>query len=229
MRIYGLQKLTLLDFPGRTACTVFTGGCNFRCPFCHNASLVKADSKTEYLSEGDFFAFLGKRRGLLDGVAITGGEPTVSDDLDIFIKEIKMLGFEVKLDTNGMRPDVVESLICAGNLDYVAMDVKNSPEKYPVTVGRKNVDLSKIEKTVSLLRENGIPHEFRTTVVKELHQAEDFIKIGEWLGGPENYYLQYFADSGDILSSGMSACSGDDMELFAGELKKYFADTFIRG
>ena len=229
MRIYGLQKLTLLDFPGKTACTVFTGGCNFRCPFCHNASLVKADSDADYLSEGDFFAFLGKRRGLLDGVAITGGEPTVSEDLDIFIKEIKMLGFEVKLDTNGMRPDVVEELISQGNLDYVAMDVKNSPEKYPMTVGIKRVDLSKIEKTVSLLRDNGIPHEFRTTVVRELHELEDFTKIGQWLGGDENYYLQYFVDSGDILSTGMSACSKDDMNVYSAELNKYFTGAFIRG
>lgn len=197
MKIQGLQKLTVLDFPSQVACIVFTAGCSFRCPFCHNATLVNATG--EEISEEEVLGYLKKRQGILDGVVITGGEPTIQKDLKEFIKKIKALGYKVKLDTNGYHPDVLEDLLSDGLLDYVAMDIKNSKSRYPVTVGLQNIDLSRIERSVELLKNGNAPYEFRTTTMEEFHTEKDFEEIGEWLKGAKKFFIQSFKDSGDIL------------------------------
>ena len=200
MKLGGLQKMTLLDFPGRVACTVFTVGCNFRCPFCHNSSLV-VGPEVPQLPQDDFFAFLKKRQGLLDGVAITGGEPLLHPDMPEFLEKIRALGYAVKLDTNGAFPDRLQKILEAGLADYVAMDVKNSKEKYELTAGVAGI-LPRVEKSMALLREGKIPFAFRTTLVDELHEPADFAAIGQWIAGTERYFIQGFVDSGDILAGG---------------------------
>lgn len=205
MNISGFQKLTLLDFPGHTACTLFTLGCNMRCPFCHNTPLVTGTAEEHY-DEEEIFSFLKKRRGLLDGVAITGGEPLLQKDIVPFIKRIKELGFAVKLDTNGSLPEKLEELIDKKLIDFIAMDIKNSEEKYSLTSGC-DIDYEKIKKSIALIKNSNIEHEFRTTVVKEYHEKEDIEKIARQLGKNEKYYLQQFKDSGDILCDGCSAHS----------------------
>ena len=200
MRLGGLQKMTLLDYPGRVACTVFTVGCNFRCPFCHNSSLVVSPAVPE-LSQDDFFAFLQKRQGLLDGVAVTGGEPLLQPDLPTFLEKIRTLGYAVKLDTNGAFPDRLREILEAGLADYVAMDIKNSREKYEQTAGVAGI-LPQVERSAALLLEGKTPFEFRTTLVDELHEPADFTAIGQWIAGTERYFIQGFVDSGDILGGG---------------------------
>ena len=197
MRLGGLQKMTLLDFPGRVACTVFTVGCNLRCPFCHNSSLVLTSELPE-LSLEEFFAFLRKRQGLLDGVAVTGGEPLLHPELPGFLEQIRALGYAVKLDTNGCFPERLQAVLEAGLADYVAMDVKNSREKYEQTAGVAGI-LPRVEESVALLRAGKTPFEFRTTLVDELHEPADFTAIGQWIAGTERYFIQGFVDSGDIL------------------------------
>ncbi len=203
MKISGFQKLTLLDFPGHTACTLFTSGCNMRCPFCHNTPLVTGTAEESY-SEDEILSYLKKRQGLLDGVAITGGEPLLQKDIGDFIRKIKDAGYKVKLDTNGSKSEVLSSLINEGLVDFIAMDVKNSPGKYALTSGSE-IPFSEIERSIELIKNSGIPHEFRTTVVRELHEEEDIIAVAEILGKKEKYYLQQFRDSGDILCEGFSA------------------------
>ncbi len=207
MVINGIQKLTLLDFPERVACTLFTAGCNLRCPFCHNASLVTDIG--DALDTDEILAMLEKRRGLLDGVCITGGEPTLQPDLADFIARIKAMGYAVKLDTNGTHPDRLAALLDAGLVDYVAMDIKNSREKYPLTVGVERFDPAVIDESIALTRESGVAHEFRTTVVRELHTVEDIVAIAQWVSDngavDERLYLQQFVDSGDLIGEGMSA------------------------
>ncbi len=229
-KISGLQKLTLLDFPGYVACTVFTNGCNMRCPFCHNASLViRADEQEEYNME-ELFSFLKKRTGLLEGVAITGGEPTLYSGLDDFIKRVRELGYKVKLDTNGTRPSILKSLIDDNLLDYVAMDIKNCREKYGKTIGLgDSFDLSPIEESKNILMSGKVDFEFRTTVANPLHQKDDFYKIGEWLQGNEKYFLQQFKDSGDIIGNQISAYSEAEMEEFINILKSFVPNAQIRG
>ena len=226
----GLQKLTLLDYPGKVACTLFTKGCNFRCPFCHNASLVvRADEQQMYTND-EILAFLRKRQGILDGVAITGGEPTLMSGLYDFIAQVKDMGYSVKLDSNGTRPDVLKKLILNGLVDYVAMDIKNSPEKYAYTCGLpENYDLSKIEESKNLLMEGRVDFEFRTTVAKPFHTEEDFFKIGEWLKGSEKYFLQQFKDSGDIIGQEISSFNEREMEKFLNVLLPFVPNTQLRG
>lgn len=204
MDIQGLQKMTLLDFPGRVACTVFLGGCDFRCPFCHNFELVVGPLPT-FMEESEFFAFLDKRQGLLDGVAITGGEPCLRKDLPAFIREIRERGFAVKLDTNGSHPAMLRELLDEGLLDYVAMDIKNTRAKYARTVGRPQVNLDAIDESIALLMGSGIEYEFRTTVVQELHEASDFEEIGRWIEGAEHYFLQSFTDRDTVPDRTLSA------------------------
>lgn len=200
MRLGGLQKMTLLDYPGRVACTVFTVGCNFRCPFCHNSSLVVSPAVPE-LSQDDFFAFLKKRQGLLDGVAVTGGEPLLHPDMPAFLEKIRALGYAVKLDTNGAFPDRLRAVLEAGLADYVAMDIKNSREKYEQTAGVAGI-LPQVERSAALLLEGKTPFEFRTTLVDELHTPADFAAIGQWISGAARYFIQGYVDSGDILGGG---------------------------
>lgn len=229
MVIYGLQKLSLLDYPGKTACTVFTGGCNFRCPYCHNASLVVGLDEIEPVDYDEFFAFLNKRRNILDGVCITGGEPLLQPDIEDFIRVIKKFGYSVKLDTNGTFPDKLKRLVDENLVDYVAMDIKNSPEKYSLTAGVSELDFSKISNSVEFLLSNSVDYEFRTTVVKELHSKEDFVSIGEWIKGAKRYFIQSFIDSGDILAGSFSAYNKNELEEIEGLMQHFVKETQIRG
>lgn len=226
----GLQKLTLLDFPGKVACTLFTKGCNFRCPFCHNASLVVRTEEQRMYDNAEILAFLKKRVGILDGVAITGGEPTLMSGLYDFIKSVKEMGYAVKLDTNGTRPEVLKKLVLDGLVDYVAMDIKNSPEKYAYTSGLpSNYDLSKIEESIRFLMDGHVDFEFRTTVAKPFHTEEDFVKIGEWIKGSEKYFLQQFKDSGDIIGKEISSFNENEMGKFLNILLPFVPNTQLRG
>jgi pyruvate formate lyase activating enzyme len=226
----GLQKLTLLDFPGKVACTLFTRGCNFRCPFCHNASLVVRPEEQRMYGNDEILSFLKKRVGVLDGVAITGGEPTLMNGLYDFIKEIKSLGYAVKLDTNGTRPEMLKRIVNDGLVDYVAMDIKNSREKYAYTCGLPDsYDISKIEESKNFLMEGKVDFEFRTTVAKPFHEESDFIKIAEWLKGSEKYFLQQFKDSGDIIGDSVSAYSDAEMKRFLDILLPFVPNAQLRG
>lgn len=193
MILGGYQKLTLIDYPGKIATTVFTVGCSFRCPFCHNPELVNLRLAHDEKSEKEFFEFLKKRKGKIEGVCITGGEPTIQPDLIDFIKKIKKLGFEVKLDTNGSRPDVLKKLLDAKLLDFVAMDIKNSLKRYNKTIGNK-VDIDRVKLSVDLIRNSRLPYEFRTTVVPGIHTEKDFEEIAKWIGGAKSYYLQEYRE-----------------------------------
>ena len=200
MKIHGLSKTTLLDYPSHLACTVFTGRCNMRCPFCQNGELVLCLDSEPGIPEEDFFSFLDSRKGRLEGVAITGGEPTVNADLVDFIKKIKERDLLVKLDSNGLRPDVFKYLIDNSLIDYAAMDIKSSREGYPLASGIKNIDISAIEESVNILMSSSIEYEFRTTVMKELHTEKEFRSIAEWIKGCKAYYLQSYRHSETILS-----------------------------
>ena len=229
MHIHGLQKLTLLDYPGRTACTVFTGGCNYRCPFCHNASLVLRPTEQPLIAAEEVLSFLRKRQGLLDGVCITGGEPTLEKGLGDFCAAVKDLGFALKLDSNGSRPEVLRALIEKNLVDYIAMDIKSCRENYGRLIGIPDYDTAAVEESVALLMEGHVDFEFRTTVVKEFHRAEDFERIGRWLRGEEKYFLQAFKDSGDILSGGCSAFTKNEMESLREAVLPYIPNTHLRG
>ena len=229
MQIHGLNKTTLLDYPEHVAATVFTGGCNFCCPFCQNGDLVLHPQGQPSISEEEILAFLKKRRSILSGVCITGGEPTLQKDLGEFIKKIKDMGYLVKLDTNGYRPQVLSKLLQEGLLDYVAMDIKSSRERYSVLAGKTDLDVSAIEESAALLRYSGICYEYRTTVVRQLHSREDFVRIGQWLAGSPAYYLQAFRESDGVIKPGLSGCSREEMEEYARILQATIAKVGIRG
>lgn len=229
MRIQGLQKLTLLDFPEKVACTVFFAGCNFRCPFCHNASLVVDIPSESDITEKEFFSFLKKRQGILDGVCVTGGEPLLQPDIEVFIRKIKELGYAVKLDTNGSFPKKLKVLVESGLVDYVAMDIKNCPEEYGATAGAPNLDAASIMESVAYLKEGYVPFEFRTTVVKGYHTKENFEKIGQWLQGTERYFLQNFVDSGDLIVKETKGCSEEEMKEFLRIVQTYIPGVQLRG
>ena len=229
MRIDGLQKMTLLDFPGKVACTVFTGGCNFRCPFCHNALLVtKLPEKPDY-SEDEILSFLEKRTGLLDGVAITGGEPLLNPDIADFIRKIRSMGYAVKLDTNGSFPERLKAIVGEGLVDYVAMDIKNRKEKYAETIGLKNLDLSKIEESVEFLKTGAVDYEFRTTVVEQFHTVEDIRAAAEWISGAKRYFLQNFVDSGELICEKVSGVDKETMLKMKSAAADFVPQTEIRG
>lgn len=228
MRIDGLQTLTLLDYPGKVACTVFTSGCNMRCPFCHNASLVCGEVPP-FMEKEEFFAFLKKRTGVLDGVCVTGGEPLLQEGLIPFFLEVKEKGFTTKLDTNGLLHDRLRAVVEAGAVDYVAMDIKNCKARYAETAGVPGLDLAPIEKSVQFLMEGKVDYEFRTTVVKELHNKADFDEIGRWLKGAKRYFLQSFKDSGDILSPGLSPMEKADLLEIRDRLRADIPVVELRG
>lgn len=228
MRIDGLQTLTLLDYPGKVACTVFTSGCNMRCPFCHNASLVCGEVPP-FMEKEEFFAFLKKRTGVLDGVCVTGGEPLLQEGLIPFLLEVKEKGFTTKLDTNGLLHDRLRAAVEAGAVDYVAMDIKNCKARYAETAGVPGLDLAPIEKSVQFLMEGKVDYEFRTTVVKELHNKADFGEIGRWLKGAKRYFLQSFKDSGDILSPGLSPMEKADLLEIRDRLRAEIPGVELRG
>lgn len=229
MNFNGFQKLTLLDYPGKVACTLFTPGCNFRCPFCHNASLVTHIENTQTYSEEEILDFLEKRQGLLEGVCITGGEPLLQQDIGEFIGKVKNLGYSVKLDTNGSFPEKLIELADSGLIDYVAMDIKNSKEKYALTADVNNFELGKIEKSVEFLLNGKTEYEFRTTVVKELHTIEDIESIARWIKGADKYFLQNFVDSGDLIAQGMSAVTPEILHKMREVAAQYTGVVEIRG
>ena len=228
MKIHGIQKMTLLDFPGKVACTVFLGGCDFRCPFCDNTELFDYEAKP-VMSEEEFFAFLKKRKGLLDGVAITGGEPMLRADLPEFMKKIKELGYPVKCDTNGNHPEMLKKVVNEGLVDYIAMDIKNSPERYPETAGLPAFAIAKVEESKNFLLEGHVDYEFRTTVVKQLHDRESFEKIGEWINGAERYFLQPFKDRDTVAFAGLSAPDDEELKMFKNIVKPYVKSISVRG
>ncbi|MBC5582415.1 anaerobic ribonucleoside-triphosphate reductase activating protein [Anaerofilum sp. BX8] len=229
MKIEGLQKLTLLDYPGRLACTVFLGGCNLRCPFCHNADLVLPGRPSADIGRGELIDFLKKRRGVLQGVCVTGGEPLVSDGVEELLREIKDLGYAVKLDTNGTFPDRLQALAAQGLVDYVAMDVKNAPESYGPTVGLPGFDPAPVLRSAAFLLSGAVEYEFRTTVVDELHTEADFESIGRWLAGAKRYFLQGFVDSGNLVGQGLHAAPKERMERFRQILLPLIPAAEIRG
>ena len=229
MNIQGIQKLTLLDYPEHVACTIFTGGCNFRCPFCHNALLVTENFGSSKLSEDEILSFLKKRIGILDGVCITGGEPLLNSDIGDFLKKIKELGYPVKLDTNGSFPERLEALIDEKLVDYVAMDIKNSKEKYGITVGKTNFDISPILRSVEILKKGRVPFEFRTTVTLEYHNESDMIEIAKWLVGTEKYFLQNFVDSGELIDKNVHGHDKNSMKSMLSAVKEYIPNAELRG
>lgn len=229
MKLAGLQKLTLLDYPGRLACTVFLPGCNLRCPFCHNADLVLPERQpgTPLTQEG-LLEFLQSRRGKLDGVCVTGGEPTLQRDLPQLLARIQDLGFSVKLDTNGTRPQILRQLLELELVDYVAMDIKNSPEAYAVTCGGAEV-LEQVRESAALLMAGPVDYEFRTTVCSPLHTPRELEAIGRWLAGAKRYFLQQFVDSGDLVGSGLSALSREELDALLAAVTPNIPNTQLRG
>ena len=228
MVIHGIQKLTLVDYPGHPAAILFTGDCNFRCPFCQNAPLVLSSSSEPVIDEDEIFSFLKKRKEMLEGVVVTGGEPTLQRDLIPFLGRLKTLGYLVKLDTNGYRPDVLEKAMESGYVDYVAMDIKTSLDEYPVVAGIKNLDVSRIERSVELLKSGAVDYEFRTTVVEPLHHKENFEKIGELLKGCRRYYLQSFVDSGNIIGKNCFPPSQEQLKNYLKTVSNYIESVSIR-
>lgn len=228
MKIGGFQKTTLLDFPGHIACTVFTDGCNFRCPFCHNSPLLERLPDDELEDDGEVFKLLEKRKGILDGVAITGGEPLMQGDIFDFIEKVKSMGYAVKLDTNGTYPEKLQELLSKKLLDYVAMDIKAPLEKYALVAGTDKFN-DRVKRSIEILLSCEIPYEFRTTAVKELHAKEDFEEIGKLIQGAKSYYIQCFKDSGNILEDGLSAPTKKELEEFVEIAKKYVPNAELRG
>jgi pyruvate formate lyase activating enzyme len=226
----GLQKLTLLDFPGYVACTLFTRGCNMRCPFCHNASLVvRAEEQKMYTNE-EILHFLQKRRGMLDGVAITGGEPTLMHGLPEFMAKVRDLGYKIKLDTNGTRPNVLRDIIDRELVDYVAMDIKNSRSRYGETIGfDSSYDLAPIDESIAILREGKVDFEFRTTVSKTFHSHANIFAMGEWLAGDEKFFLQQFKDSGDLIGEKIEPYGEEEMKTLLDLIRRFVPNAQLRG
>lgn len=228
MKIEAMQKLTLLDFPQKMACTIFTHGCNFRCPFCHNAGLV-TQSSTAHISEEEVLTFLKSRTGILEGVCITGGEPLLQEDIEDFMRKIKNMGFLIKLDTNGSNPSKLRNLCEKGIVDFVAMDIKNSQRKYAQTVGKKLFDLSSVTESVDFLKRGTVPYEFRTTVTRDFHTLEDLLDISKWLSGCDAYYLQQFVDSGNLINNTTTGYSNEELKAMFKEVKRHLPCTQLRG
>lgn len=229
MKIHGFNTLTLLDYPCHLAATLFLGGCNYRCPFCQNAGLVISPEKEPYIEEEEVLSHLRKRKGLLDGVCVTGGEPTLYNELPEFMAKLKDLGYLVKLDTNGTRPKMLKTLRQQGLIDYVAMDIKTSRQNYGRVSGRLNQDITPVLESAAYLMSCGMEYEFRTTVVKELHSAEDFADIGSWLAGCSYYYLQSYRDSENVIQPGFHSYSKEELEGFQHILKASIPQVALRG
>ena len=228
MKLSGLQKVTLLDYPGKVAATVFFSGCNFRCPYCHNASLVTHADTAPVLPEDALCSFLDKRKGLLDGVCVSGGEPLMQADLAPFLQKLKDRGFLVKLDTNGSYPGKLRDLVERKLVDYVAMDIKNAPSHYAATTGIADTMLPNVRESVSYLLTDAVPYEFRTTVVRSLHTTEDFLEIGRWIQGASQYFLQNFADSSDVIQPGLQGVTTAEMDAFVKAVHPFVPSVQVR-
>ncbi|MBO5869674.1 MAG: anaerobic ribonucleoside-triphosphate reductase activating protein [Clostridia bacterium] len=228
MIIEGLQKLTLLDFPGHVACTFFAHGCNLRCPFCHNAGLV-VRKPSNIINMEEISDFLKKRHGILDGVCLTGGEPLAQKDAIEFLRFLRSFGYKTKLDTNGFYPERLKEIIDEGLVDYIAMDIKSSPENYALAVGVEGIDISTMMQSVEIIKSSGVDYEFRTTAVKGLHLVSDFERIGIWLDGAKRYFIQQFIDSGDLISQGYDAFSKEETEEILAAVRKHIPNAEIRG
>lgn len=228
MNIHGLQKMTLLDYPGIVAATVFLGGCDYRCPYCHNFELVDGTA-SPIMSDQELFLFLEKRKNLLDGVVITGGEPCLRPDLPQLAKAIKDMGYKVKLDTNGNHPDVLRQLLEAGLVDYVAMDIKNSLPKYGMTIGVPGFDTKGVQESAAILLDGSTDYEFRTTVVHEFHELNDFELIGQWIEGAKAYYLQQYTVRDTVPDKSLTSPTEEDMRLYLDVVKKYVPNAVVRG
>ena len=229
MKIHGLEKMSLVDYDGKVSATVFTGNCNFKCGFCHNSALVLSTENLPEIPETEILEYLEKRKGLLDGVCVTGGEPTLNPDLPKFIEKIKNIGYSVKLDTNGTNPEMVKSLNESGLVDYFAMDIKNDRENYAKIIGFDKFDTKKIEKTVEYFLLCNVDYEFRTTLVSEFHKTENIINIGNWIKGAKKYFLQKFKNSENCIQSHLSAVDDKTALEFKELLTEYIPNTFLRG
>ncbi len=227
--IYGLQKTTLLDFPGHVASTIFLGKCNFRCPYCQNSSLLDPRDLPPSFTEEDVYRHLHKRKGILEGVCITGGEPTLTKDLPRFIKNIKDIGYLVKLDTNGTNPSMLQALLEENLLDMVAMDIKNCPDRYGTTIGIPQYNTRAVEESVALLKNSNIQYEFRTTLVKELHRKEDLLAISQWLQGPSAYFLQNYRDSEEVLTDGLHSFGVPELKELLAIVQPLLPNASLRG
>ena len=227
MKIFGIEKFSMVDWDGKIVCTLFASGCNFRCPFCHNSSLALADGNE--LDIDDIFSFLEKRKGVLDGVCISGGEPTLHPDLEDFVKEIKDMGYKVKLDTNGTNPKAVQSLVEKKLVDYVAMDIKNGPHKYATTAGVQSIALDSILQTISIVKKSSVPHEFRTTIIKEFHTEDDMKYIADLVDGCDKYVLQKYVDRDDCISHGFTPIDKDTATKWLAHFTNTAKHTSLRG
>lgn len=229
MKLFGLEKLSLVDYDGHTAATVFTGGCNFRCPYCHNGSLVELEKNPYLIDEEEIIAYLTKRKGLLDGLTVTGGEPTLHKDLPDFIRKVKDTGYDVKLDSNGTNPEMLKYLARENLVDYIAMDIKNSPAKYAATIGKQNYDLSAVNESVEFLKKGTVKYEFRTTAIAELIDESDFFAIAEWLDGTDKFFLQKYRDTDGCLTHGFSAIPEETAQKYVDIVGKKVKLAALRG
>ena len=227
MKIFGIEKFSMVDWDGKIVCTLFASGCNFRCPFCHNSSLALTEGNE--IDHNEIFSFLEKRKELLDGVCISGGEPTLHPDLEDFVKKIKDMGYKVKLDTNGTNPNTLQSMIDNGLVDYIAMDIKNSPHKYATTAGVQSIALDSILQTISIVKKSGVPHEFRTTIINEFHTEEDIKFIADMIDGCDKYVLQKYVDIDDCISHGFNHVDKDTAKSWLTLFENKAKYTSLRG
>lgn len=229
MKISGMQKLTLLDYPGNTACLIFTQGCNFRCPFCHNKDLLSCEESVDMISEEEVFKYLEKRKGLLDGVCITGGEPLLQEDIEDFIIKVKEMGYKVKLDTNGSSPSKLKRLLDKNLLDYIAMDVKNDFLNYDKTAGINMINIENIKRSIELIEKSTVDYEFRTTVVKQFHDLCQLEHICEYLGPKAKYYIQNYRDCNTVLQEGLVGFGEEELLNIKKKLNETYPNVMVRG
>ncbi len=226
MKIAGLQKLTALDYPGHLACNVFTVGCCFRCPYCHNSGIIAFDAPSN-VTEDEVFAHLEKRKGILNGVCITGGEPLMQSDIEEFISKVRNMGYDVKLDTNGTSPQRLKALIEKNLVNYVAMDIKSAKNTYSLAAGT-NADIDRVAQSAQIIMQSGVDYEFRTTVVREIHTQADFEQISRWIAGAKKYYLQKFVNSPGVMNKSLSACTDEEMNKFLSIVRQTVPSAEIR-
>ncbi len=229
MHVCGLEKMSLVDYDGFVSATVFTGGCNFRCGFCHNSALVLSSNALPSIPQEDIFSYLQKRQGVLDAVCVSGGEPTLQKDLPLFLDKVKNLGYKIKLDTNGTAPNLIKSLYENGLVDYFAMDIKNDIEEYSSIIGIDDYDTKNVEKSVDFLLNNKAQYEFRTTLIKQFHKEDNIKNIAKWIKGADKYFLQKFKDSENCIKSHLSAVDDDTAVRFKELLLPFVPNTFLRG